>query len=96
MEYDIEMPTPCQHCGVIFDLHDGTASELWYPNTIICESCGNIEEDEIEMLDEISDHNSNIEDAEWTIQNAHKEIEICIKKLAEIQGKKDNAWRSRT
>jgi hypothetical protein len=96
MEFDIEMPTPCQHCGVIFDLHDGTTSELWYPNTIICDSCGDIEEREVELQDEMENLQLEIDDAEWTIENNNKELEICIKKMAQIQTNKDNAWRSRT
>ena len=46
--YDFEMPTPCQHCGEIFDLNDGFGSEKWYPNTVICEECYRKEEEEIE------------------------------------------------
>ena len=46
--YDFEMPTPCQHCGEIFDLNDGFGSEKWYPNTVICEECYRKEEAEIE------------------------------------------------
>lgn len=40
MNNDFEMPTPCQKCGEIFDLNDGVGSELWFPNTVICENCG--------------------------------------------------------
>lgn len=45
---NFEMPTPCQHCGEIFDLNDGLGSEKWYQNTVICEKCYLIEEAELE------------------------------------------------
>lgn len=45
---EMEMPTPCQHCGEIFDLNDGFGSEKWYPNTVICKSCSEKETEEIE------------------------------------------------
>jgi hypothetical protein len=93
MEFDIEMPTPCQHCGIIFDLHDGTASELWYPNTIICDSCGNIEEREIEVRDEIANLHNEIEDAEWTIKNSNLELDENLKKLLKLEKEKDNVYR---
>lgn len=45
---EMEMPTPCTHCGEIFDLNDGFGSEKWYPNTVICKSCYEKEKEEIE------------------------------------------------
>lgn len=45
---EMEMPTPCTHCGEIFDLNDGYGSEKWHPNTVICESCYEKEKEEIE------------------------------------------------
>lgn len=45
---EMEMPTPCQHCGKIFDLNDGYGSEKWHPNLVICENCHKEEEAEIE------------------------------------------------
>lgn len=45
---EMEMPTPCQHCGEIFDLNDGYGSEKWYKNTVICENCYREEEKEVE------------------------------------------------
>ena len=44
----MEMPTPCEHCGEIFDLNDGCGSEKWHPNTVICEKCYSEEAEEIE------------------------------------------------
>jgi len=58
MEYNkFEMPTPCQHCGDIFDLNNGRCSDKWYKNTTICESCWKKEQEEIE------------EDERWEIAN---------------------------
>ena len=61
--YDFEMPTPCQHCGEIFDLNDGFGSEKWYPNTVICEGCYRKEEAEIEEDDRWEDINNEISNA---------------------------------
>ena len=61
--YDFEMPTPCQHCGEIFDLNDGFGSEKWYPNTVICEECHRKEEAEIEEDDRWKDINNEISNA---------------------------------
>lgn len=95
MEFDIEMPTICQHCGVIFELNYGTTSNIWYPRTIICESCGEIEEREEELQEQINDLQFEIEEANKTIEEANKELEICQKKIAQILIKKDNAFGSR-
>ena len=71
MRYDeFEMPTPCQKCGNIFNLNDGHGSEKWFPNTVICESCGRDEDAEIERDEEIEDLKSQIDDAEFTIKEA--------------------------
>jgi len=61
--YDFEMPTPCQHCGEIFDLNDGFGSEKWYPNIVICEECYRKEEEEIEEDDRWEDINNEISNA---------------------------------
>lgn len=68
-EIKMDMPTPCQRCGNIFELNDGSASEKWYPNTIICDSCASEEEDEIQLDDEIEELKTNIEDAKITIKD---------------------------
>jgi Fe2+ or Zn2+ uptake regulation protein len=44
----MEMPTPCEHCGEIFDLNDGYGSEKWHKDVVICEKCYREEEAEIE------------------------------------------------
>lgn len=46
---EMEMPTPCQKCGDMFDLNDGYASNKWYSNTTICSECHAKEQDEIEQ-----------------------------------------------
>ncbi len=71
---NFEMPTSCQKCGEIFDLNDGTGSEKWFPNTVICQKCGNMEEKEIERDEEISDLKSQLEDAVFTINDCRKRL----------------------
>lgn len=82
---NMEMPCPCHKCGGWFDLHDGCGSEKWFPNTVICESCSRIEEQEIEIEDEISELKSEIEDAEYTVKNGKERLVDLEKKLKEIQ-----------
>jgi lysyl-tRNA synthetase class I len=60
-EYD--MPVPCEHCGKLFELNDGYASEKWYPNIVICESCHEQEEKEIEEDDRWEDINIDLSNA---------------------------------
>jgi hypothetical protein len=48
LDFGMEMPTPCEHCGKIFDLNDGYRSEKWHKNVVICEKCYREEEAEIE------------------------------------------------
>lgn len=67
---DMEMPTPCQKCGNWFDLHTGVGSKKWFPKTTICETCGEEEEDEIDIDEEIKDLHETISDAEDSISTA--------------------------
>jgi hypothetical protein len=48
LDNEMDMPTPCEHCGDVFDLNDGCGSDKWYPNIVICEKCHDEEEKEIE------------------------------------------------
>jgi hypothetical protein len=76
---EMEMPTPCQKCGKWFDLNDGTGSAKWFPNTVICQKCGDEEEKEIECDEEIEDLKNSIDDAEFTIKEARgRLIELGI------------------
>lgn len=68
------MPCPCQKCGEWFDLSDGVGSDKWYPNTIICENCGNEEQKEIEIDEEVDELNMAIEDAELTIKESKERL----------------------
>ena len=70
----MEMPTPCQRCGKIFDLLDGKGSDKWYPNTVICESCGDEEEKEIERDEEIQEMKDQILNAEYDIKEAKERL----------------------
>jgi lysyl-tRNA synthetase class I len=84
-DHNMEMPCPCQKCGGWFDLHDGCGSDKWYPNTVICEDCSKIEQEEIEIEEEISELKSEIEDAEYTIKNGKERMEELEKKLKLLQ-----------
>lgn len=70
----MEMPTPCQKCGDVFDLNDGLTSEKWFPNTIICEQCGEVERGEIDRDEEIESLNEQIEEAEYTLKSARERL----------------------
>lgn len=59
-DMSMEMPTPCQHCGKIFDLNDGHESNKWYKDTVICEECSIIEDEEIEEDDRWEQINEDI------------------------------------
>ena len=67
MEYndfdcEMEMPTPCEHCGQIFDLNDGYASNKWHEGITICSECHEKEEEEMERDGEIEDANFALEE----------------------------------
>lgn len=66
-EDEMEMPTPCRSCGEWFDLNDGYGSEKWYPNTVICKTCREEEEREIEREDHIQYLIEQICDAKTTL-----------------------------
>ena len=79
-EFDEDsMPCPCQKCGEWFDLTDGYGSEKWYPNTIICASCGREEEKEIELDDEIDELKSAIDDARYTLKESQERLDEIYK-----------------
>lgn len=59
----MEMPTPCEHCGEIFDLNDGYGSEKWHKNVVICEKCHQEEEAEIEEDERWEEINIEISNA---------------------------------
>jgi peptide subunit release factor 1 (eRF1) len=71
---EMEMPCLCQHCGKWFDLNDGHGSEKWYPNTVICPTCGREEEAEIERDEEISELKDQIHDAVYTIEDDRRRL----------------------
>ena len=70
-DYDeeMDMPTPCQHCGESFDLDDGGASEKWYPNTIICETCSAKEDMEVEDDERWETINNEISNALYDLED---------------------------
>jgi hypothetical protein len=70
----MEMPTPCEKCGGIFELLDGLTSEKWFPSIIICEPCGQEEEAEVERDEEISALKEQVGDALYTLNSANKRL----------------------
>lgn len=69
-EYEeMEMPTPCVHCGKIFDLNDGFGSEKWHPNTIICAGCYYKEEAEVEEDQRWEDINLELSNALYILKD---------------------------
>jgi hypothetical protein len=82
---DMEMPTPCQRCGDIFDLNDGRESEKWYPGTVICETCAGEETVEVEQDTFIEALEDELEDAIWTVNDCHKRLkQLSIHKSVHI------------
>lgn len=75
----MEMPTPCEKCGELFELLDGLTSEKWHPNIIICEPCGKEEREEIERDEEISALKEEIEEAEYTLKSARERLAVLEK-----------------
>ncbi len=65
----MEMPTPCNNCESLFDLHDGVRSQS-RPGVVICEDCGDREREQMERAEEIEDLNNNISDARHTLKLA--------------------------
>jgi len=75
IELDEEMEMPCQcRCGKWFDLNDGYGSEKWCPNEVICKSCHDKEEKEIERDEEIEDAKNALDDAVYTVNEKIKEL----------------------
>ena len=68
-EKEMDMPTPCQHCGELFDLNDWGASSKWYPNTVICRQCSNEEDKEIEEDERWETINDEISNALYDLEN---------------------------
>lgn len=87
-EYEEDyMPVICESCRRTFDLNDGYGSEKWYPDTVICEQCGKLEEQEIELEDEVENCQNELSDAEWTIKEMGRELERLKVKQDDLQQK---------
>jgi hypothetical protein len=71
---NMECPCPCEKCGKWFELQDGDRSEKWFPNTVICSSCGRVEREEIEHDEEIDGFKEMIDEAESNIKYAQSEL----------------------
>lgn len=78
---EMEMPTPCQKCRNIFDLNDGDTSQRWYPNTIICENCGNKEDALIDCEAELEEAKESLANALFDVRLYTEEVEKLTTKL---------------
>ena len=76
LDEEMDMPTPCSKCGEWFDLNDGYGSKKWFPNTVICNSCHEEEEEEIERDEEIEELKNDLSDAEWTVKNCKERLAV--------------------
>ena len=70
----MKMPTPCENCGEVFDLHDGKGSPRRNRRIIICAECADEEEAEIEREEEIASLREQISEAEYTIKAARERL----------------------
>jgi len=70
---EMEMPTPCNYCGKVFDLLDGKRSPVGR-DIVICEACADKEQEEIEREEEIQELKDQISDAEHTIKAAKERL----------------------
>lgn len=73
MSHEMEMPTPCERCGEVFDLNDGRVSprsKATNTRIVICEQCAEVEEEEIEREEEIEQLRFSIESWEHEIADA--------------------------
>jgi|SRR5882762_2759228 len=96
---EMEMPVPCQKCGEWFDLNDGYGSKKWFPNIVICASCFDDEQKELDLEDEIynlkneiseledaiDEQNSIISDCKQQIDEYENSLDIAINKLRELE-----------
>ena len=64
-----DMPCLCEVCNEWFDLNDGCTHPR-KDHVIICESCADRIEKEVEREEEIEELQNEIHDAECTIENA--------------------------
>jgi hypothetical protein len=81
---EMVIPCLCQHCGEIFDLHDGSASEKWYLNIVICEKCGDLEDREVETNNELSEIIEELENALYTASEKYPELDELLEKREEM------------
>lgn len=82
---EMEMPTPCQKCGNIFDLNDGVGSGKWFPNTIICETCGIKEDKIVELESELEAVKLDLENAKWDVTHYGKRVDEINQALQKLE-----------
>src|SRR5688572_27862609 len=79
-----DMPCLCEVCHEWFDLYDGLAHPR-KENLIICASCSNAIQLEVDREEEIEELQCQISDAEYTIKDARERL---VK--LEVESKEDN------
>ncbi|GGF00286.1 hypothetical protein SAMN05443634_105178 [Chishuiella changwenlii] len=86
MEYteEMDMPTPCAHCGEIFDLNDGYGSDKWYKNIVICEKCHELEQEEIEEDENREELNIEVSNALFSLDEKENIKDILSKENQEL------------
>lgn len=75
-EFGMEMPCRCEFCGTCFDLNDGFISEKWSENSMICETCKEEENQEIEREERISELELEIEEVENCLRDWKRELKL--------------------
>jgi predicted metal-binding protein len=84
LDEEMEEPCPCQVCGVWFDLQDGSRSPK-KPGIVICESCADEEQEEVDREEEIQELRDSIEDAAIAIRDAKERlIELGVQGIDHI------------
>lgn len=71
---EMEMPTPCDECGEIFDLNDGMPHPRG-SGIVICAECSRKIEADVEREEEIDTLKDEILDAEDTIRRARARLD---------------------
>jgi predicted nucleic acid-binding Zn-ribbon protein len=75
-----EMPCPCEECGEIFDLNDGTS----FGNIVYCSTCGDRLNRIKELESEIEDVKDNLTNALHDVDSYSNELKLLHEKLEKL------------
>lgn len=85
---EMEMPSNCEKCKMLFDLNNGLPSQKWYDKTtIFCKDCAALEDFEIERDKdniEIKELVTNIDNALTYIKKRQHRLEILKLKILKV------------